>query len=268
MAEDASRQARPEASAQDSATETSGPGEALLRIMHRCPLFAPLPAADLGRVLAMSQEHRIMRRETVFSQGDRPNGVYLLTRGRMKLLFRGSGRRSIILAFVGPGEAFGYPALMAGTPHTHAAQAVVESSVLAWDADFLDGLLQRYPAITKNALRLAARQVQDSWSRLYTFVTEPVARRLARALLRLGQAARHGKAAVVPIMQQDLAELLGTTPSTLSRILGKWEARGLVAAGRERIAVLHPEGIVRLAGPDDATGPPGQGASQTGTKRP
>lgn len=188
-----------------------------------------------------------MRRETVFRQGDRPGGLYLLTRGRMKLLLSGPGGRGIILAFVDPGEAFGHLALMAGTTQTHAAQAVMESSVLAWNADAFQDLLRRYPATTRSALRLTARQIQDCWSRLHACITEPVARRLARALLQLARAGRHGKAAIVSVLQQDLAEFLGSTPPTLSRILGKWEARGLVAAGCERIVILHPEELVHLA---------------------
>ena len=239
----------------------SRPNEDLLRVIRRCPLFGSLREADLWNVLAMGQARRILKREVAFRQGDRPDEIYVLTRGKMKLRLGGPGGRSIILAFVGPGEAFGYPALMARTPHTHAAQAVVESSVLAWDVDVLEGLLRRYPAITKNALRLTARQVQDDWSRLYALVTEPIARRLARALLRLARAGRYGKAPVVSMMQQDMAEFLGTTPPTLSRILGKWEARGLVAAGRERIVILHPEELVQIAGWGDASGPRGRGLS-------
>lgn len=204
-----------------------------------------------------------MKREAVYRQGDRPEGVYLLTRGKIKLLLSGRGRsgRGIILAFVEPGEAFGYQARMAGTPHTHAAQTIVESSVLVWDAAVLERLLRRYPTTTKNTLRLTARQIQDSWNRLYAFITEPVARRLARALLQVTRASRSGTSTLVSILQQDLAALLGTTPPTMSRILGKWEAQGLVAAGRERIVILHPEELVQLAGWDDMSGPRGKGLS-------
>lgn len=223
-------------------------GQGLLRVMRRCSLFVSLPPTGLRTLLAEAQERHIMRREAVFRPGDRPDGIYLLTRGRMKILLGDSGGRSFTVAFVEPGEAFGYLDVMAGTAHTHAAQATVESSVLAWDVPVLQSLLRRYPATTKNALRLTARQAQDSWNRLYTLATKPVARRLARVILRLARPRGKGKAPIVSIMQQDLAEFLGTTPPTLSRILGKWEARGFVSAGRERIVILRPEELVHIAG--------------------
>jgi CRP-like cAMP-binding protein len=235
--------------------------EASLRVMRRCPFFASLPPVALRRVLAKAHERRVMRRETVFRQGDRPDGLYMLTQGRMKLLLRSPGGRALVLAFVDPGEAFGYVAFMAGTPQTHAAQALVQSWVLAWKADVLEDVLRRYPAVSRSVLRLTARQIQHGWTRLHAFITEPVARRLARALLRLTRASRSGKSTRVLVAQQDLAELLGTTSPTLSRILGRWEARGLVAAGRERIVILHPEGLVQLAGWGDVSDPRGRGRS-------
>lgn len=236
--------------------------EASLRVMRRCPFFASLPPVALRRVLAKAHERRVMRRETVFRQGDRPDGLYMLTQGRMKLLLRSPGGRAIVLAFVDPGEAFGYVAFMAGTPQTHAAQAVVESWVLAWKADVLEDLLRHHPATARRALRLIARHVQDNWNRIHAFMTQPVARRLARELLRLTHARRSAKSTHVSIVQQDLAELLGTTPPTLSRILGRWEALGLVAAGREHIIILHPEELARLAGDGDASILRGQGLPQ------
>lgn len=202
----------------------------------------------------MGQTRRIMRREAVFSQGDRPDGMYLLTQGRVKLLLSGPGGRDIILAFVDPGEAFGYLALLAGTTQAHTAQAVTESSVLAWSAKVLEDLLRRYPAIMRSALRLTAGQIQDEWRRLYALATEPVARRLARVLLQLARGGRHEKAPVVSMMQQDLAELLGSTPPTLSRILGGWEARGLVAGGRERVVIRDSERLSRIAESDEPIG--------------
>ncbi len=258
MAEHAVRQTLSDAGAQDPAIGSPGPDDASLRMIRRCPLFASLSAAGLRDILAIGQVRGIARQEAVFRQGDRADRIYVLVLGRIKLFLGGPGGRGIILAFVDPGEAFGYLAPLAGTIRAHAAVAVTESLVMAWDAQAFEDLLRRYPAILSNALRLTARRIQADWSRLHALVTEPVGRRLARALLRLARADRHGKAPVVSMLQQDLAEFLGTTPRTLSRILGKWEARGLVAAGRERVVVLRPAGLLRLAQLEDAAGPPGQ----------
>jgi CRP-like cAMP-binding protein len=221
--------------------------EGLFRSARRCTLFASLPMKDLRTIVARGYERRLDKRATAFRQGDRADTVYLLLQGRLKLLITGPSGRLIVLAFVGPGEAFGYIAPMAETAHVYTAQALEDSRVIAWPAKVFEDVVGRYPRVARNLLRIIARRLQADSSRLHELVTEPVARRLARAVLRLALSSGSRRAPAVALMQQDLAELLGTTPPTLSRILGRWEKQGLVLAGRERIVVTNPDGLAAIA---------------------
>jgi CRP/FNR family transcriptional regulator, nitrogen oxide reductase regulator len=47
--------------------------------------------------------------------------------------------------------------------------------------------------------------------------------------------------------RQDLAEMSGTTLFTVSRVLSEWERQGLVEAGRERVLIRNPHGVVAIA---------------------
>jgi CRP-like cAMP-binding protein len=47
--------------------------------------------------------------------------------------------------------------------------------------------------------------------------------------------------------RQDLAEMSGTTLYTVSRVLSDWERQGLVEAGRERVLIRNPHGMVSIA---------------------
>jgi len=47
--------------------------------------------------------------------------------------------------------------------------------------------------------------------------------------------------------RQDLAEMSGTTLYTVSRVLSGWERQGLVEAGRERVLIRNPHGLVSIA---------------------
>jgi CRP/FNR family transcriptional regulator, nitrogen oxide reductase regulator len=247
MAGDVAGRESPGAGSPESTRDTPGAGEALLRTLRTCKLFASVPPAELGTIVAMAQERHIAKRDTVFRQGDRADRIYVIIQGKVKVLLTGPGGRGIILMLAEAGETFGYLDPVAGTARAYTAQAVEESRVLAWPAASFEEILRRYPAVARNALRLTARQLQTDWSRLHDLATEPVARRLARTILRLARARGHHKMPVLAMLQQDVAELLGTTPATLSRILGRWEARGLVTTARERIAVTHPEGLAKIA---------------------
>ena len=241
----------PRAGSPESTRATAGAEETLLRTLRRCKLFASVPTQELQTILAMGRERYVAKRATMFRQGDRAGSIYVVIQGKVKLLLTGPSGRGVILSFVEAGESFGYLAPMAGTAQAYTAQAVAESRMLAWPAETFEDILRRYPAVARNTLRLTARQLQADWSRLHDLVTEPVPRRLARTVLRLARASGHRPAPVLAMLQQDLAEILGTTPPTLSRILGRWEEGGLVTVGRERVVIKHPEGLARIAEPGE-----------------
>ena len=51
----------------------------------------------------------------------------------------------------------------------------------------------------------------------------------------------------LPLSRQDVAEASGTTIFTVSRVLADWERRGLVEAGRERVVIRNPHGLVQIS---------------------
>ncbi|MER3457798.1 MAG: hypothetical protein C4309_03385 [Chloroflexota bacterium] len=112
-------------------------------------------------------------------------------------------------------------------------------------------LMERTPRLAFNALRLLAGRVQELQDRVRELATERVERRVARTLLRLarqaGRKVENGVLIDLPLSRQDLAEMTGTTLFTVSRVLSRWEQQGLVEAGRERVLIRFPHGLVRIA---------------------
>jgi CRP-like cAMP-binding protein len=51
-----------------------------------------------------------------------------------------------------------------------------------------------------------------------------------------------------PVTRQDIAEMIGTTLFTVSRVLSAWESRGLVQTGRQKIVVADIDALARLTG--------------------
>jgi CRP-like cAMP-binding protein len=60
----------------------------------------------------------------------------------------------------------------------------------------------------------------------------------------------------LPLSRQDLAEMAGTTLSTVSRLISRWEAAGVVETGRGWILLLGPERLVAIA--EELPEPPGE----------
>lgn len=213
-------------------------------------------AAEAVRLAAKTLSRR--RGEAYFRQGDLATHVYAVISGRVKLVAVHPDGRSVIHRVVGPGEVFGGLAML-GEEHYPASAEVWEDCVaLAWAGPQLRELALRYPEVALNLLRLAAARVRELQARVEELVAERVERRIARAVLRLVRQAgrRTGEGVVIdlPLSREDLANLTGTTLYTVSRVLSRWEERGIVAAGRQHLVVRAPHAFAEIAEDLDLSG--------------
>ena len=88
-------------------------------------------------------------------------------------------------------------------------------------------------------------EVRRVSSQLLEVMYVPVHKRLYRRLVDLARLYGDGSAVSIPLTQEDLAQLTGTTRQTSNRFLGEAEDAGLLRVGRGRVEVLDVEGLAR-----------------------
>jgi CRP-like cAMP-binding protein len=98
-------------------------------------------------------------------------------------------------------------------------------------------------------MQLMTAYIQEMQSRYRELATERVEQRICRTVLRLAsQSGQKVEDSIeLALSREDLAEMSGTTLHTVSRVLADWDRRGIVKAGRERVKILRPHELVRLA---------------------
>lgn len=215
------------------------------------PLFQGLKAAQLREILETAHRCPSPRGSFFFHQGDPASTLYLLVKGRARILHRNPEGQRVLLRVITPGELFGGVALLGEATYPASAEAVEDSRALGWDGELLARLMERHPRLALNALRLLAGRLQELQERYRELATERVERRVARALLRLahqmGRRTEEGVRIDFPLSREDLAEMTGTTLYTVSRILSGWERQGLIRAGRRRVLIRSPQGLMAIA---------------------
>jgi CRP-like cAMP-binding protein len=232
--------------------------DTLLDLLARAALFRDLGPEALAEVLASARARRVADGEAVFREGEAAERFCVVAEGRLKLTQLGADGNEVIVRFVGPGEATAALAIFEGAEYPLTAAAVGPTWVLEWARAEVQAMLARHPALAVATVRLLSERLREVQERFRELATERVAQRVARALLRLvrqaGRKVEDGVLIDMPLSRQDLAEMTGTTLYTVSRVLSEWEARGIVASGRERVTVRSPHGLVAIAEdlPDEA----------------
>jgi CRP-like cAMP-binding protein len=185
--------------------------------------------------------------ENLFHQGDPSTGVVLILDGKVKISRIASEGSSITLTVVGPGEPIGTLHAAQEMPHTATATALVPTEVLDWPIDQIRGIMQSDPALTANVLAVVARYAALMIKRLEEVSTISVEGRIALALCR----AAAGVLSVdvdIPLSRQDIADMSSTTLPTVSRIMSRWRAEGLIGGHRGRVRILDAKALCAIAG--------------------
>jgi CRP-like cAMP-binding protein len=215
------------------------------------PVFAALAPNELEALLAEAKSLRHPKGSDVFTQGEPAQSFFVLVEGRIRAVKLTPEGRQVVVRFVGPGEIFGVAPAIGRSDYPATANAVLDSVSLAWPASAWPRLIAKYPSLASGTMQTVGARLQEAHERIIEMSTEQVEQRVARALLRLAQQAgrkvEEGVQIDFPISRQDVAEMIGTTLHTVSRILSGWEAQGLVRGGRQRIVIRDPHQLVLLA---------------------
>jgi CRP/FNR family transcriptional regulator, cyclic AMP receptor protein len=197
-------------------------------------VFADLPVA-IRHGLEMSAQWLDLHDGTVvFAEGERADAVYGVVDGDGSVRIGSAGYRgkSLMVEVFRVGDLFGEIAVIDGG--LRSAEAVVSGRVhlaRVGAGPFL-AAIREAPALGLALYRMMAGRLRRTYTLLQDATFEPLEARLARQLLYLaalsGQPAADGVRLGERFRQQDLADLLGTTPRSIITILNAWRTAGVL----------------------------------------
>jgi CRP/FNR family transcriptional regulator len=219
----------------------------VLGILSRCMAFSGLAADDLKTVLSISVERAYPKGALIFQEGDPGDGFYLLLEGKVKVYKASQEGREQILHIIGKGDPFGEAAMYAGIPFPANAQALLDSRCLFFPRAAFTALIASHPSLAMNMLAVLSMRLREFAAQIEGLVLKDVPGRLAAYLLALSAEQGTSFGARLAIPKTQLANLLGTIPETLSRVLGRMQDEGLLAVEKRDIRFLDREGLEELA---------------------
>jgi len=210
------------------------------------PFFAGLPHQVTAEIASYARTRQFLRNELLFLQGQPFLALILLQSGSVKHTQVGPNGTEVLLRFSGKGDIVDIQA-EARCTHTCSARANESCRALAWDYRRIEMFAALYPQLRDNISHLLNRKLEELEERFREMATEKVPMRLILALARLVQ--QIGKPSQlgiqVSVRREELAQMTGSTISTVSRLLSGWSEQGFVVPCRESVVVSDPEELRR-----------------------
>ncbi|HEX8509113.1 MAG TPA: Crp/Fnr family transcriptional regulator [Propionibacteriaceae bacterium] len=213
------------------------------------PILDALDDETRRHLRSAAQRRRFGRGEVIFHAGDAANSMHLLVSGHVSVQVTTSAGDTAILTVLGPNSTFGEMALLAEEAERSATVAAldpVETLVLG-RAQFLR-LRASSPAMDRFLVDLLTGYIRRQDARLVEALYVPVDKRVLRRVLAMSRLYGDGSAGtVIPLTQDIIAGMAGTTRPTTNQALRSAEAKGLISIGRAQVSVLDPRGLARQA---------------------
>jgi CRP/FNR family cyclic AMP-dependent transcriptional regulator len=216
-----------------------------------------LPDDERRRLLAEARRRKFAKNEVVFHEGDPGDAVHLIIKGHVAI--RATTPLGDVATFtvLGAGEAFGEQALLSGdNVRTASAVALEPTDTHAINRERFEHVRQTHPQVDRLLVQVLAAQVR----RLSTHLTEalyvPVETRVLRRLVALGESYANGNdegdgdgddGTLIPLTQDDIATMAGTTRPTANRVLKGLEDDGIITMGRGRLTIVDAATLAHRA---------------------
>lgn len=215
--------------------------------LRKTPLFANLPPDDLRRVEGIASLKHYARKESIFREGDRADGFFIVATGRIKVFKLSEDGKEQVLHLIGPGQSFAEATIFEGGAYPASAEALDDCELVYFPKRQFTDLLERNPRIALRMMASLSRwlkrmtdlvenlSLRDVETRLVRFVSEEMKSR--------GVPIRNGAVYELDVTKNVLASRLGTVPETFSRTLKKLQEEGKIRVKGKQICILDADAL-------------------------
>lgn len=215
--------------------------------------FHALDKADLQYLNEQKNTLFYKKGQFIYEEGHKSLGVFCIREGKIKVFKNTQEGKEHITRVVLPGELLGLKALLSGNDHSVSASAL-EDSVVCFISkmDFFQ-LMIKYPEFTRSLILMLSKLLEEAEMRMISLAYKPVRERLAETLLFLFDSFYPNPDKTVKeylnlnLTRTDLANIIGTAPETVIRLLSDFKDERLIAIKGRKIFLLDPAGLKTIA---------------------
>ena len=212
-------------------------------------MLADVPPDDVARVLSIARRRTFARGEILFHEDDPADALHVIQKGRVAIRTRTPVGDDALIAILGRGEAVGELALVSSGRRSATAYALEATETLCVIRDEFNRLRSRHGGVDRMLIGILTREL----TRMNRLLTEAyyvsAEKRIRRRLLDLIEVYGESNGeTVVPLTQEQLASLAGTSRATVNAVLAAERERGAVELRRGVPVIRDARGLALRAG--------------------
>ena len=201
--------------------------------------------AELKKIIQERRTRQFKKNQVIYYDGDTGNGLYLVVSGKVKTIKLSEDGRELMTGMFIADDYLGVNVILANEPYADTATAVEDSVLCLIPKEQIEHLLNLYPVVAKEFIKLLANNIRDKEDQLLQLAYQSVRKKLAVALLRLYK--QQNEAEInIKISREDLAAMAGMATETVSRTLSDFKEEGLIDKKGSTITLLNITNLAKM----------------------
>lgn len=186
--------------------------------------------------------HSFKKSQLIYAEGDEPENLWVLLKGKVKKTKEGVGGRVQILRLIRPVQYFGYRAHFAQELYVSSAAAFESSLLGAIPLKIVDDLITKNNDLAWFFIRQLSHDLGGSDTKIVNLTQKHIRGRLAEALIVLRDHYGYeddNATLKIYMAREDLANLSNMTTSNAIRTLSTFVTEKIIVVDGRRIKILN-----------------------------
>ncbi|MGD9119298.1 MAG: Crp/Fnr family transcriptional regulator, partial [Desulfobacterales bacterium] len=158
-----------------------------LNLISAVPLFDGLPSEQLDAIRRIAVEKRYNKGQTIFSEGDKTTGFFVIVEGRVKIYKVSSEGKEQILHIFEAGQSFGEVTVFTGQRMPANAQTLAQTHLLLFARNAFVDLLSSNSSLAMNLLGIMSKKLRQFAAQIENLSLKEIPARLASYLIYLSE---------------------------------------------------------------------------------
>ncbi len=213
--------------------------------LQMVPIFSDLPEEVIDQVVLTGNKKTYAKDSVILVEEEIGTALFVIIKGKVKVSRSSNDGREVILSILTDSDFFGEMSILDGLNRSATVVALEDSELfIIQRKEFLD-LLNKHPEITIALLSELTRRLRNADMKIKALSLKDAEGKVATVILQLADDIGKIKQGIVEIeklpLQQDLANMAGTSRETISRTLHSFARKGWVEMEGSKLRILDYE---------------------------
>ena len=218
--------------------------------LRNVPIFNELSDQELEKIAALGVRKKYKKGSIILLEEETGAALFVIITGKVKIVRMDDDGREVILSILSESDFFGEMAILDGLTRSASVVATSKSELfMIHRRDFIK-LMNDYPMVAIALLRELTGRLRKADTQIKSLSLKDAAGRVANVVLQLADEVgmfRKGRVEIDELpLQQDLANMAGTSRETISRMIHKFIKKGYLQLQGNKLIINDYESFKNL----------------------